>query len=197
VAGLNIAWQTAWIAAATAAAVTLLVEYAAKPWLEVRKARILDETRAFREVQAAFRRIDGLLQSSQNAKLVQWAPGPVAEDLSQAHDAIRQLRVDLAHTRPGRIPVPAMDLLTFVTSAFDACCGYGVAAIQQGLPVEAQLERMHIEPELWDAFYAVGSYLHTPRYRLVSSTRRFQKVMRLLETLVTQAAAESTPPADV
>lgn len=44
--------QTVLVSALTAAAVTLLIEYAAKPYLEVRKDRILEAHRACRELVA-------------------------------------------------------------------------------------------------------------------------------------------------
>lgn len=51
-------WQTPLISAGTALVVTLLVEYAAKPWLEVRKDRILNERRAHRDYRIALRKTE-------------------------------------------------------------------------------------------------------------------------------------------
>lgn len=51
------AWQTPLISAGTALAVTLLVEYAAKPGLEARKDRILAERRTLKSFQSALRKV--------------------------------------------------------------------------------------------------------------------------------------------
>ena len=48
-----------WASAAVAASTTLLIEYAAKPWLEVRKDRILEEHRRRRSVQQTLREFRG------------------------------------------------------------------------------------------------------------------------------------------
>ncbi|MEV6638280.1 hypothetical protein AB0M54_46945 [Actinoplanes sp. NPDC051470] len=53
----SINWDTVVTAAATAAFVTMAVEYFAKPLLEARKERILDIARARRELDVAVRRM--------------------------------------------------------------------------------------------------------------------------------------------
>jgi len=88
--------QSALTAAFTAAFVTLAVEYAAKPSLEVRKDRILEQARAYRAIQAGMKRIFMLRGMMENETLVGLAPGRVTEILVEIQGAIHDVQAQLA-----------------------------------------------------------------------------------------------------
>lgn len=169
-------WQSALVAAATAALVTYALEYAAKPWLEVRKARILDEARAFREIQTGLKCILMLMSTSRQEHLVKHAPDRVAEDLQEVRNIVRDIQKQLAYVRPARVQGTLAKTLSLVIGRFDAAGLLGLDALEQQLPLEDRMRAMSVEPEFHSALLVVSDFILTPRSKPI---RRFCHGRRL------------------
>ncbi|MFI6031848.1 hypothetical protein [Amycolatopsis magusensis] len=89
---LPLALQAALISAATAAVVTLMIEYAAKPRLEVRKDRIVSIAKARRMLNVQ------IFMSLNNAsfRLLETAEDPAGVEIERVKDRLRSLAEDLA-----------------------------------------------------------------------------------------------------
>jgi hypothetical protein len=85
----SVLWASVIAAAFVAAVITLLIEYFAKPSLEVRKERILDESRRQRDALANFTRAANLAN-----RLVPYKGQP-AQMVSLMEDHIKRSAIDL------------------------------------------------------------------------------------------------------
>jgi hypothetical protein len=89
---LPLGLQTALISAATAAVVTLLIEYAAKPRLEARKDRIVSIANAKRTLNVQI----FMIMNNASFRLLETAEDPTGPDVERVKDRLRSLTDDLA-----------------------------------------------------------------------------------------------------
>jgi len=155
--------QTAMISAATAAFVTLAIEYAAKPWLEVRKARILDEARAYREIQADIKQFHILFASAKNLEVIEHMPERTELDLGEARDVLRDIQKQFAFVHARKLGGDVGIVLPLVLGRLDASCALGLLGIKKQLPPKTVVGLMTNEDEYDNALTAVSDYLLTPK----------------------------------
>lgn len=89
---LPLGLQTALISAGTAAVVTLLIEYAAKPRLEARKDRIVSIAKAKRALDVQI----FMLMNNASFRLLETAKDPTGAEVELVKDRLRSLTDDLA-----------------------------------------------------------------------------------------------------
>jgi hypothetical protein len=89
---LPLGLQTASISAGTAAVVTLLIEYAAKPRLEARKDRIVSIAKAKRTLDVQV----FMIMNNASFRLLETAEDPTGAEVERVKDRLRSLTDDLA-----------------------------------------------------------------------------------------------------
>jgi hypothetical protein len=189
----HVLWASIAASAAVAAFVTLLIEYLAKPWLEVRKDRILETTRrrraalhGLRRAAALEGRIRGLQQAQANQMLDRHEPNEIRH--AQAYALIRDRIVRLA--------VEAGPLVAAAGEEMDAPAALNEdwhRSVGTVLGVTATLERdAWPDEQAWNlfgvAFHRLGGYavlFATSRWRW---WRRY-KLIREIASLPTTGAS--------
>ncbi len=184
------ALQSALIAALTAALVTYALEYAAKPTLEVRKARILEQHQAMRNIQSALKQLVMARRVMFLPEVIKSSPQKTSESLAACRSAVQQIHYEITRVRIESIPAEVQQVLARVTGEIDMLCSVGLEAIDAGRPSDAIARILAIGHEVDDSLTAVADYLLTPRTKPFGRIKHRRKVRALAKSQQELLAAD-------
>lgn len=165
---MSSAVQSALVAAITAALVTYALEYSAKPWLEVRKARILEESQAFRSLQSALKRLMLAGRVTRMPSLVAASLTATAEYLTTCRSEIQTVHHEFTRVRIDSIPDEVLSVLSRSIGELDAVSMVGIEAIQSGQSAQVVTEILSHVADSEAALIKATDYLLLPRRRFIS-----------------------------
>jgi hypothetical protein len=162
---LPLGLQTALISAVTAAVVTLLVEYAAKPRLEARKDRIISIAKAKRALDVQL----FMILNDPSFRLLETSDDPSGAEVERVKERLRGLGDDLAAAERTAEELFALGLRGPVGRALNrsvANAHYALKCLVEDLPAEPQW--LSIRRALYDADISIGHSLELcrPKWRL-------------------------------
>lgn len=161
-----------WVPAVVAAAVTLAIEYVAKPSLEARKDRILDAWRGVRHLRASVQHLYRSVIYLSSEPIWQSSLGLVEAELDKCdelNERITDLSVEVIAKAPEGLPERLISCTGFVKGA--------TLRVRQGLeneePIANHIERFQqVEPIL----EACVKYFDVPRRRFFARARAVQAI---------------------
>jgi hypothetical protein len=164
--------ETVWVSAGVAAAVTLAIEYLAKPSLEARKDRILEAWRNARRLRASVQHLYRSVIYLCSEPVWQGGLELVEAELDKCdtlNERITDLTVEAMHKIPQGLPERLIAATAFVKGA--------TLRVRQGLggaePVEHHIERFRqVEPVIESCV----QYFDVPRRRILERRRALSAI---------------------
>jgi len=180
-----IQWESLVASAAVATGVTLFIEVTAKPWLELRKDRILRRSRDVESLVAQLLAIEGAVITAKSKLTSIWEPGEFLRDLDGKVAALRSQK-----SLGGSMPRPLRLLLVRglgLIAGFVAVAAIVYVSFEEEFGA-SPLTDTHARRATGDTLALVDEvirlplqYLMTPKYRILKRRELIKRARRLID----------------